>query len=724
MRFHFLLALAAVSPAVAAPTAIDRQVWVSRHNPVLRATNPHSPLSVGNGEFAFTADVTGLQSLESLYQREGIPLETLARWAWHAEPNPAGYTLADVDELVDTHGKPVPYPIRDKSPAGQWLRRNPSDFPLGEIGFVDGEGAPLRPEDISGVDQTLDLWTGEIRSRFSWRGTPVSVSTVADPASDTVAVRAESPALAAGSLRVRIAFPRGHDPSVKNTPPLDWSHPESHTTRVISRSAGHVLLARERDNLSYGVAVLWNGEGRFTATASPHLYELCAGSGQVALEFSVSFSPGPEGPAPMDRNGVELLRGGEPAVMAAPPFWEETRVAAKAHWRSFWERGAAVDFSGSTDPRAFELERRIVLSLYLTGIQFGGPVPPCETGLTCSSWYGKHNTEMVWWHVAHFALWGHPEYTANALDWYRRTLSAARAVAAKRGLPGARWPKMVGPEGRESPGENPFIVWNQPHPIYLAELLYRADPSPGTLRRWRKLVLDTADCMSAMLCWSPQRGAYVLGPPLWIAQEIYDERQSQNPCYELGYWAFALKLAQDWRVRLGLPRRSEWDDQVRHLSPLPVKYGRYVALESLPDTWDNVASRHDHPSFLMALGMLPGDGVNPATMNRTLDAVLHSWDWETKIWGWDYPMIAMTATRLGRAETAVDILLKQGPNNRYEPNGHCPQRGDLALYLPANSSLLAAVALMVSGWDGSPNQPGIPKDGSWTVRAEGLRRLP
>jgi hypothetical protein len=32
-------------------------------------------------------------------------------------------------------------------------------------------------------------------------------------------------------------------------------------------------------------------------------------------------------------------------------------------------------------------------------------------------------------------------------------------------------------------------------------------------------------------------------------------------------------------------------------------------------------------------------------MTRTLDAVLSQWDWETKIWGWDYPMIAMTATR-------------------------------------------------------------------------------
>ena len=39
---------------------IDRFELVSRHNPVLTEANTESPLSVGNGEFAFTADITGL----------------------------------------------------------------------------------------------------------------------------------------------------------------------------------------------------------------------------------------------------------------------------------------------------------------------------------------------------------------------------------------------------------------------------------------------------------------------------------------------------------------------------------------------------------------------------------------------------------------------------------------------------------------------------------------
>jgi hypothetical protein len=367
-----------------------------------------------------------------------------------------------------------------------------------------------------------------------------------------------------------------------------------------------------------------------------------------------------------------------------------------------------------------------VLSQYLTAIQLGDEMPASESGLTTSTWYGKHHTEMVWWHTAHFALWGRPEFTARTLTWFQRTLPVARAVAAERGLQGARWMKMTGPGGRESPGGNPMIVWNQPHPIHLAELLYRANPTPATLERYRELVFETAQCMASMLHWDAQGKRYVLGPPLWIAQEIYDQGTSMNPTYELSYWARGLEIAQQWRERLGLPRDPAWEERRTHLSALPQKDGKYVALESHPDTWDNVDSRHDHPSFLMALGQLPGDGVDRTVMRRTLDAVLAKWDWATKIWGWDYPMIAMTAARLDAPEQAVDVLLKSdGPNNSYTQAGHNVNT-KLPVYLPGNGALLAAVAMMAGGWDGAPNRPapGFPANGKWLVRAEGFQRLP
>ena len=53
------------------------------------------------------------------------------------------------------------------------------------------------------------------------------------------------------------------------------------------------------------------------------------------------------------------------------------------------------------------------------------------------------------------------------------------------------------------------------------------------------------------------------------------------------------------------------------------------------------------------------------------------------------------------------------------------RKREIAAYLPANGAFLSAIALMVAGWDGcNEPYPGIPKDGAWTVRAEGLHPLP
>ncbi|HEV8485143.1 MAG TPA: hypothetical protein VGV87_16490, partial [Blastocatellia bacterium] len=61
---------------------IDRQALVDRHSPLLRRLDPLSPLSVGNGEFAFTADITGLQTFPREYE-SAMPLCTLSQWGWH-----------------------------------------------------------------------------------------------------------------------------------------------------------------------------------------------------------------------------------------------------------------------------------------------------------------------------------------------------------------------------------------------------------------------------------------------------------------------------------------------------------------------------------------------------------------------------------------------------------------------------------------------------------------
>jgi hypothetical protein len=717
-----LLALLSCLQVAGLASPINRKALIARHNPLLRSVDADSPLTVGNGGFAFTVDITGLQTFGDYYYQAGIPLETLSRWCWHSQRNLSNYKLADTfEDFLLPDGRKLGFPTRQNSPAGNWLRMNPHGYPLSRLAleWLKADGSAFVPTDIQDPMQTLDLWRGVITSRFKLGGVPVTVTTVCDPDSDTIGVRIDSLLVAEGRLQARLAFPRDYDMTVKNTPPLDWSHPEAHETKLVEKwFFNGALIQRKIDETRYSVVV----SAPVTANG-PHDFNIAGDEKRSALEFSVQFVPGGK------------------SVPLAPAKFAKILAGSSAHWAKFWSDGAAVDFSGSTNPLAKKLEERIVLSQYLMAVQMAGDVPPQESGLTCSTWYGKHHTEMIWWHAAHFALWGRDELLIRNLEWYRSHLPEARALAASRGLKGARWAKMVGPEDRESPGGNPLIMWNQPHMIYLCELLYRNKPTAATLNAYRDLVLETADCLASMVHFDERRGRYVLGPPLWIAQEIYDPATSRNPVFELSYWRWALSVAQQWRERLQMPRDKKWDDVIARLSPLPVKYGKYVALESNPDTWDNINSRHDHPEMLMPLGVLPGGpDVDRATMARTLDAVMKSWDWESKIWGWDYPMIAMTATRLGRPDLAMEVLLRDGPNNRYAANGHCPQGSDAALpkdapprarkreiavYLPANGAFLAAVALMVAGCDESKEPyPGIPKDGTWKVRAEGVRRLP
>lgn len=685
---------------------IDRKALVTRHNPVLREVDYTSPFTVGNGGFAFTADITGLQTYPDEYYDNSTPLEILSDWCWHSFPNGSGYTLADASREYLVNGKPVPFPTEQNTPAGKWLRENPHRFPLGQIGFElrKKNGSIVLIDELKNISQILDLWSGSLKSAFEIDGTPVRVETVCHPKLDLVAVEVQSVLIQSGQISVVIRFPYGYSPGVKNKPALNWAGSDRHKTSTVETQANRIILRRTADATEYYVAVGWEGECRFSKQG-PHTFVLTPSKEEGEMQFSVAFN------------------SGLPRI--ALPMIGETRKASAREWESYWMRGSAIDLSQSTDPRAPELERRIILSQYLTRVQSCGTIPPQESGLTCSSWYGKHHTEMIWWHTAHFAQWNHPELLVKNLEWYLAHLPGARQTANNRGLDGARWSKMVGPEGRESPGNNPFIIWNQPHPIYLAELLYRAKSDTATLEQWKALVLESASCMASMTVWDTIRQRYVLGPPLWHAQETYDPLTSQNPTFELAYWSFGLQVAQMWLERTEHRRNILWDRIVQYCSPLPVKDGLYVGLESCPTTFDAPENERDHPSMLMAFGFLPGASVDTTTMRRTLHRVIQTWQWEKKIWGWDYPMIAMTAARLGEPETALDILLQDAPHNHYARNGHCAQTPDLPVYLPANGALLSAVALMTAGWDRTDQTtPGFPKNGKWKIVHENLKKFP
>lgn len=701
----FLLQATAAAGA-AEPAPIDRHALVSRHDPLLRGFDTGSPLSVGNGELAFTVDATGLQTFAEAYDRE-VPLGTLSQWAWHSAPNPEGYSIERFGfTQLEAHGRKVGYadvPGERRTPDVEWLRSNPHRLHLGRIGFRLRlrDGREARPEDVSDVEQVLDLWQGVIRSRFRLEGEEVAVETLCHPLRNAIAVRVVSPLVARGQLAIRLRFPYGSG----DVTAADWTRPAAHETVLVRSGPSRARFERRLDGDRYYASLAWSPAARLTQSARHDCLLAPAGGGD-ALEATAEFT--------------------KTAPPPYPPSFEDSRRAAGDHWERFWTTGGAIDLSASRDPRWRELERRIVLSQYLTAIQCAGRYPPQESGLTFNSWYGKFHLEMHWWHAAHFALWGRLPLLERSLGYYADILPRARETAARQGYAGARWPKMTDPSGSESPSSiGPFLVWQQPHPIYFAELVYRERRDCATLERFREVVSETAELMASFAAWDEAGGRYVLGPPLQGAQEIFPKATTFNTTFELAYWRFGLETAQRWRERLGLPRDPRWDSVLQHLSPLPVHDGRYLFAETAPASYDDPRWARDHPSVLGALGMLPGSGVDPATMRRTLDWILAHWSWPDT-WGWDYPLAAMCAARLGQPERAIDVLLMETPKNVYRPNGHNYQRPGLGVYLPGNGGLLAAVAMMAAGWDGAPERhaPGFPDDGSWTVRSEGLRRMP
>ncbi|RAK50828.1 hypothetical protein [Phenylobacterium deserti] len=730
------------TPALAQP--IDRQALVSRHNVTLSEIDPHAPLMVGNGDLGFTADITGLQTFPEQYSKLA-PLLTMAQWSWHSFPDPKGYTEADGLTQVEVPGRgSQPYAWMrswseaEKNPAFTWLRANPHRFSLGRISLElrRRNGRPAAFADLSRTSQTLDLWTGALTSRFVFEGQPVTVETRVLPEDDVVLVEIRSPLVAQKRLGVSVRCPYVTD--AVNGDPSDWSRPERHATTVLSRTASRWVLGRKLDDTTYASAI--EAPNAAISADGPHGFRVMPARGD-RLVVAVAYAP-----------QAEALK---------PVALSTARTAVTETWRSFWSKGGMVDFTGSTDPRAAELERRVVLSQYLSALNGTGELPPQEEGLFSNSWYGKFHLEMPVWHSGWFAAWGRPEKLQRMMGWYAAHLPEARKEAARHKVEGAWWPKMSGPEGRNSPSTiNPFIMWQQPHPIYLAELLYRAQPSAETLQTYGEVVDQTARLLASWPLWDGGKGRYVLGPPIIPVQENHPPLSTINPTFEVEYFRWGLQTAQAWRQRRGLPREPKWDEVIARMSPAPQQDGLYLPVESGPDFWKQAATsacrthatgeclNRDHPSFLMAYGLIGADRIDPETMRRTFRATEDVWDIR-QTWGWDFPMIAMTAARLGEPEKAVDWLFADLKNNQWGVSGMTPRvhldehadaftptasadvgpdgpgyRRAAETYFPSNGSLLLAVGMMAAGWEGSKGAaPGFPQTG-WKVRAEGIRPLP
>ena len=680
--------------------AINRYELVSRHNPVLEALAPRSPLSVGNGEFAFTADVTGLQSLYEAHLEKGsMPLCTMSQWGWHTEPDKDGkhYTLEDVDFTeYDCLGRKVHYAVERTERTGHiydWLRVNPHRLNLAKIGLI-WDNRPIAPKSLSHIRQELHLYTGILESQFKINGIPVVVKVCVHPFRDVLAAEITSEALKTNRLALQLQLPYGN-PDITAS---DWTRDKLHTTRATAKSEDELTLLHELDRDAYYITLCGDSLAQgYSEDPEQHAFRFNADKDNFF--FTAEFSPK------------------KPA--AAPVNTSEAFAACEAWWRDFWEKGAAIRLRDSKDARAYELERRIILSQYLLAVNSAGSLPPQETGLICNSWYGKFHTEMHLWHSAHFPLWNRSSLLERSLSWYRDHIKEAQTNAARNGYAGARWPKMAAYDAVDSPSKvATVLIWQQPHILYMLELCFKAGNSTAFLKEYWDTVRETADFMASFAQWDSETGRYILPSPLIPVQESHRPRDTVNPAFELEYWRFGLKIALLWSERLGLKAPESWSQVVEKMAKMSENSDFYLAHEKCPETFERF--NNDHPSMVGTLGLLDSERVDPEKMRRTLHKILECWKFETS-WGWDFAMLAMTAVRLGEPETAVSVLMRDTVKNQYEVNGNNHQiiRNDLPAYLPGNGSLLLAIPLMVAG-----NCGGFPKDGSWKVEAEGFLEFP
>ncbi|GKT57340.1 six-hairpin glycosidase-like protein [Colletotrichum tofieldiae] len=679
---------------------IDRQKVVQAFNPRRNASSPETPLQVGNGNFAFGADITGLQTFS--------PFATMSTWGWHNFSLPTTPGQSSIEDYLGTewwtHGRLVQYNMANPSnnDIANWLRENPHRINLGTIGFLfgDSHGNVTITEDmLSNKDQTLDMWTGVIHSSFTYNNHTVKVETWADPASDTVAVSVDSKLLSSGELSVFFDFP--YPTNDKFGAPFVGAFNQTHKHNTsLSTCGGGDNQAKIHHDLStaqYDLRLEWNvasGKGTINApTDGSHRYVLSV-TGTNTLRFTANFAhSNPAGHSKFD-----------PVVEASREWWP-----------AYWSEGAFIDMTATANPNATELQRRTIQSQYLVAVNSASDYPPQGAELT------PQKMEMILWHTLQFARWNHHDLLARSLPHtYTRLLPSSLARASTQGYAGARWGKMTDPSTIDAPGEiNTLLIWQQPHAMYFAEIEYRHAPSQETLEKWNQVLAATADFMASYAFRNETTGFYDLGPPMYPVSENTNPNATVNPTFELAYWRFGLDVAISWKHRLGEPVPGAWTTVRDNLAPLPVVDATYPVYEGVQGMWTNITTVQDHPAMSGIFGLLPppasGPALNRTVLENTAARIWELWDLDESF-GWDFPMLAMNSLRLGDAPRAVEYLLH--PTFQFDDAGY-PLGGTRVPtpYFPSSSSLLLAMAMMAGGWDGEEGQR-FPE--GWDVVVEGF----
>ena len=289
MKTIINIAILCMLTPMLASAAIDRQAVVSRNNPVITKADTLASLSVGNGHFATTVDVTGLQSYPLDY-KNGVPLCAMSDWGWHQYPNSKNLKPSESEKSFDFgHGHKEIYAVEYKKKedgrhkeATEFLRVNPHRLNLGAIGLylTDEKGKQISLYQLTDIRQEQKLFDGEILSSFVANRKKVEVTTGAHPSKDALYARIKSELLAdkRATLRLRFPYPTGKHADDAS----DWTKPERHKSEIISQTDNHTIIKRTLDATTYYVLLQWEGKADIKKLAS-HDFELSSPDNTLAI---------------------------------------------------------------------------------------------------------------------------------------------------------------------------------------------------------------------------------------------------------------------------------------------------------------------------------------------------------------------------------------------------------------------------------------------------------
>ncbi len=603
-----------------------KSAFVKQFDVIHTILDKENPLTIGNGDFAFTCDITGLQTLCEEYTT--IPLCTMTNLIWGKQKGIGDIPYRTYKKVSDHTN--IEYMTDTAAPTYESYRDDWFKFDLFKLAFIY-ENRPLESKLIQNINQRLSLYEGVIYSSFSYLNQRIEVRTKIPQNHHNIQIEVKSEL---EGLQVRLYF----------------KEPSSNRFGALPKESKDYKVEQNKiiRSTSYAEYILYYR----TNMEEENLYFKCNGASFLTISLTNDFE-------------------------------DDTSM------QSYFDKAKALDTLDE------ELNRRMVLSLYLMKVNTLGIYPPAETGLTCNSWYGKFHLEMHLWHHLGLIRFGLYEYVIPSLRWYLSIIDSSRVRAKQQGYLGARLPKMTDPRGVDTPSNiGCLLIWQMPHLLLMLDEILQQDKTALNLEEYLPLVTDLIDFMSSF--YYLKDGKYHLDSPLIPANENV-EFSCDTPIFEECYTLYAFQVFMRWAEEYSISYDfTKIKDILKNYVPLEIKNNCYEAYIGCEETYTKY--NHDHPMMIGMYSYFQSSIVQPEIVYNTLLKILECWSLDDT-WGWDFPMLAMAANRLGHKRLAIEILKKPALKNGYLKNGHNPQlpKEALPLYLPGNGAFLLAITHLFEG---------------------------